>query len=53
MPSNNGNGAKGSPCTGLTMENIHIQSVLGCKLEGAVRGRAVGTVEATYPYSAR
>ncbi len=38
-------GVKGPPCIGVTMEDIHIESVLGCEFEGVVRGKAVGTVE--------
>ena len=38
-------GLKGPPCTGLTMENIHIESAFGCEYEGVVKGVAIGSVE--------
>ena len=38
-------GVKGPPCTGLTMQDVKIESVFGCEFEGVVRGKAVGTVE--------
>lgn len=38
-------GVKGPPCTGLTMENIQIDSIMGCEFEGIVEGEVIGSVE--------